>query len=317
MGICRLVNKIFFIIVFILYMSINICPYEVSSDVNLIKRNVIILPFINSNKDAEYDYLKDVIRDAIKTNLLITDQFNITNPLQINKKIIEMGYKEDDMMEPSIAIDISKSFESDVVVIGKYLTIERKIMIQIDALDVFTGETVVSINKADNLGINLLILIDEVSKDLSDKMVLKFPRVDRSYFSEMMNLIEKERKIKENTGNIYGLNSFNISGIGLCITGSALFIAGISILSYDLAGYSDTLRYYKNIYDNTGSGYNDYDNSYNIFVGLFCSGVVSAASGLIMSCISIPLLLYKKKNNKISLNFEINNRIHIIFSYKL
>jgi TolB-like protein len=309
-------KKISYIAVYF-FIIFNIFPSDNSNDKILIKRNVLILPFINSNNNHDYDFLKDTIIDAIKANLMNTNQFNLSNPLELDKKIKELGFIDEKMLEPSNAIEISRNLQSDVVVVGKFLAIDDRIMIQIQAIDVFTGEIVVAINKTDNLGINLLKLIDDISKDLAAKMAEKFTQVDRSYFTEMTKILNKKNEKNTKVNKIkFNLTSINKAGIGICTGGGIILLAGLSILTYDLAGYSNTLRNYKSNYKNTITGFDDYNNSYNVFIGLFCSGITISSIGLLMGIASIPLLIYKKKTAVLSFNLEFNDNIDFIFTYK-
>jgi TolB-like protein len=310
-------KKITFVFSIYLMTIIKVFSYDNTNDNDLIKRNVLILPFLNSNKNQDYDFLKDTIIDALKANLINTNQFNLSNPLQIDMKIKGLGYYDEKILEPSNAVEIAKSLESDVVVVGKFITVDEKIMIQIQAIDVFTGEIVIVINKTDDLGINLLKLIDDVSKDISNKMAEKFPKVDRSYFAEMTKLLDKKNEKKEKIIKTkYNITMTNKIGIGLCTSGGGLFLSGSSILIYDLVGYSSTLRGYKENYEKTKTGFDDYNNSYNIFIGLFCSGIALSSTGLIMTLISIPLIVYQKKEKLLSFNFEYDNCLEFIISYK-
>ena len=288
-------------IVFLIFLLISLNVFSNDAGNVLIKRNVLVIPFVNSNNDQKYDFLKDAISDAIKANLMNTNQFNLSNPLEIDKKISEMGFYKEKILEPANAIAIAKSLKSDVVVVGKFIAIDDKVMIQIQAIDVFTEEIVIVTNQSGSLGINLLKLIDNVSKNLSVKMAEKFPKVDRSYFTEMrkiMNENDKRNKIK------FNLTPVNYAGIGLCAGGITLLLSGISMLIYDFAGYSTVLQGYKDNYTRTKTDFDGYESSYNIFIGLFISSVVLSSVGFIMAIVSIPLIIYKKKNKEFSLSLE-------------
>jgi TolB-like protein len=286
--------------------------YSVDND-NMIKRNVLVVPFVNSSNDQDYNYLKETIIDAVKANLMNTNRFNLSNPVEINNMMRKMKIDNEKILEPSNAIKLAGLVKADIVVIGKYLAIDEKIMIQIQAIDVFTGETGIIMNEQGSLGINLLKLIDMVSKDLSIKMSLKFPEVDRTYFTEMTRIMNEKNRIK------FNFTAQTASGMALCISGSLMLTSGLTLLIYDLTGYSVIKQA---DYDNYKITFAQVDfqrslDSYNVFIGMFVAGVILSSSGLIMAAISIPLLVYKKKIAKVSMNLGFYPEFGLSISYKL
>ena len=302
--------KVCFTLIIVL-INFYIFPNEIVNDNVLIKRNVLVLPFVNSNNNADYIFLNDTIPDAIKANLLNTNKFNLSDSPDIRKNKIDQGIKEINIFESAEAVKIAKALKADVVVTGKFIIIDEKIMINIQAIDVFTDETVILLNQSGNLGINLLSMIDDISKDLSLKMSDKFPLVDRSYFTEMTKLINNKKPIN------FTINTSTSAGIGLSVSGSCLFLGGLTLLTYDLTGYSTILLNYKNNYYNTGNGFEEFNNSYNIFIGLFISGVVLMPLGIIMVIISIPLFVYKNKTKKITLKVEFYQKANLSLNFQL
>jgi hypothetical protein len=87
---------------------------------DLIKRNVLIVPFRNVNQRVADDYLKDMIADAIKANLLKTGQFNLASPLAITDTIAAFAVDPERADEPDNAIKIARAVKADVVVTGRY-----------------------------------------------------------------------------------------------------------------------------------------------------------------------------------------------------
>jgi len=281
----------------------------------LIKRTVLILPFLNNNNIEKYDFLSNTIMDALRANLINTGEFNLSNPVKLNEEIEKIGFSKENMVKLPNALSIAKYLESDIVVTGKYIVIEEKIMIQFEAIDVFTGEYALINSVTGELGINLLKLIDDISKDMANKMALKFPKVERSYFIEMSKIFNKENNKNNNVKINFSVT--NKIGLGLTISGGVFILSGLTLLIYDLTGYSNILKNNINYYENNKISYKEYNNSYYTFIGLFCSGIVVSAIGLIFTATGIPLIIYENKNKQISINFDIQNSIKIYMRFKI
>jgi len=306
-------NVFIFLILTIFLTVISSNEQTIISTEEFVKRTVLILPFINKNKVEKYDYLSDTLMDALKANLMNTGQFNLSNPVQLDINLNKLGITEANILKPSKTIDIARKLSSDVVLSGKYIIIDDKIMIQVQAVDVFTGDIVIIENSTSQLGINLLILIDELSKNLTKKLVEKLPMVKKTYFKEMSQVI-KDRWALNSQINMTTLNK---TGLGLICGGSALFLIGLPFLFYDIVYYSNTLINNKIHYEKTNEGFDEFNNSYKIFVGIFAAGIAVSSLGLIAGITGVPLLIYKDKNKKLTINFNCSDNIKLFISFKL
>lgn len=315
-------NKYLKIIVAAFFIKIIICSHlfcaeksEENKSSDFIKRTILIMPFLNTNNVVEYDYLGDILNDTLKSELLRTNLFNFTVPSQADKKIKESGLTKESLVKIENAKSLALKLQADVFVIGKYVIIEKEIMIIIQAYDIFTGQIAVSTNIKGGLGIDLFRVIEEASKDMADKMAQKLQMVKKSYFTEMSKLIRKEKmaQLKER------FTPTMKAGIGVTSVGGALFLIGIPILIYDLAGYSSILK--ENLYNNprTEEGYTDYVSASYTSIGLFVSSIVLMGLGATGLAVGIPLIVYdyRKTKTNLSLAVEVDSNINIVFCLKL
>ena len=281
-----------------------------------IKRTILLLPFINKNKVEKYDYLRDSLLNALNSELIRTYLFNFTNPVEVELIMDKEKEPADYYDKIENAIDIADKLKADVIVIGQYVIIENEINIQIKSIDVFTGEIVASTNLRGELGVDVFRIIDESSKDITDKMAKKLKAVDKSYFNEMLKVMN-QKKLNNFRKSI---NPVNITGISFLSVGSTLLLTGIPIFIYDLAGYSSIYSNRLTKYNNDEIGYSDLYPYYQIFIGLFISSIILSGTGLIFAIVSIPLIIYKNKKQKVTLNIKYDfnkNDIDLFFKIKI
>ena len=291
-------KKIIFVYSFLFFYAFVFCNENPST---LIKRTVLIFPFINKNNIEKYDYLKDTILNALNSELIRTNQFNFTNPGSVEIVLKNEKISGDYFDKVQLIENVANKLKADVVVLGQYIIIEDEIMIQLKAIDVFTGEIAATANVKGELGVDIFRVIDESVKSISDKMAMKLKAVEKTYFKEMTKLLDQQRiqNLKNSIGPV------NIAGITLISTGTLFFLTGLPIFIYDLAGYSTTYIEMNRKYNNDEISYSVLYSSYQIYLGLFVSGLVVAGTGIILGLSGIPLIIYKnKKNQTISLNLK-------------
>ncbi len=308
--------KIIFIILLLINLSINFIfgQNQTDSKKDLIKRTIAILPFLNKNNVEKYGYLSDTVRNALKTKLLNLDQFQFTNFTDIDTETIKLEFSKKTALEEANAKKIALKLKADVFITGFYIIIEDQIMIQIDAYDIFSNKTAASSNVKGEVGLDIFRLVDEITIDMSDKLSKKLPKVDKNYFDEMIKVIKEKRKFNFR-------EDFTVKkkvGLGLTIGGGTLVLAGVSILIYDLAAYSDIVT--NNLYYNprTDAGYDDYVNSYYTYTALLVTSIVSLSTGSILLGIGIPFLVIKfNKKENISFNIELKDEISMSFRIRI
>ena len=300
-------------IVIALSCVINLFGIETDRSKELIKRTVLILPFSNQNNVDKYEYLSGTLMDALKANLFSLEQFDFINEDLVRDKINKSGLSNKEVIELKNVRDLALQLKADVAVIGKYIIIDDNIMIQINAVDIFTSDTVASTSVNGKVGIDIFRIIDQVTGDITEKMKLKLKKVDKSYFDEMSKLIQKEYRLRK-------MEQFPVTrrvGIGLTAGGSALILVGLPVMIYDLGVYYNVVKYYKEEYEKGNLDDNAYKTSLNIFTGLLVLGITTLSIGVIIDAVGIPLIIYKKKDKKVSLNLGLyGNNVVLFFVYK-
>ncbi len=300
-------------IILFLMILFSVKPiYSDNSKNKLVKRNIMILPFININKVEKYNYLGDMLRDALLAELLKTNNYNFVKYEDIKNKIIQLKLTPENLLDESIVKNLAIKLKSDVVVLSRYIIIDESIMIQNKAIDIFTSEIVAASTINGEMGLDIFRIIDASSKDMADKMIKKLKIVEKSYFDQMNEILKKEENLKNK--KIY--TPILKTGIILTCIGGALLASGLPILIYDLVSYNTTVN--SNFYNGprTKTGYNDYYNSYNIYVGLLSESITSISIGGVLLGIGIPLIIYdKRKNKKVSfnINFDFPSQIYLCF----
>ncbi|MBN2544388.1 MAG: hypothetical protein JXB50_01240 [Spirochaetes bacterium] len=313
-------SKKFFIITLLISLLLtHMMLYPAEKKVEKIKRTIAILPVVNQNNAAEYNYLNYTIRDALKAQLLHTEQFLFSGFSDIDNELTKMNIKDRAMIGEENAKAIALKVKADVVVTGKFVVIADKIMIQMDAYDIFINQSVASSSIRGDVGLDIFRIVDDVSINMADKMSKKLTMVDKTYFDEMLktqeDFIKKKRKLERQMS--FRLSKINTAGLALTVTGGTFLASGIVLLVYDLGFYMDKVKEYHDYGITDSSEYNTYQDAYRTFIALFSIGVTSLVLGVISTAVGIPLLVYKDKKKKVSLNIAYNNGINVAFRFKL
>jgi len=286
--------KKFLLVAFFILINLHVQCIE-KKEKELLKRTVSILPFYNQNSVEKYDYLSDTIRDSLKAKLILTDSFIITSFSLIDDKMKKYKLTAGEAIRDDNTKKIAYAVKSDIAVIGKFIIIEDKIMVNIEAIDIFTGMITATSQINGEIGLDIFRIVNRVTEDITAKMNSKLKMVDSTYFSEMRKKLKEEQLRSFFTG-------IRITGIALTGSGTCLFLTGLPLFIYDIANYSATVRYDKNYGPSTDSGYRTYYDSYWIFVGLLSGSIVLMSTGIILAGIGIPLIVYKSKKEKLSID---------------
>jgi TolB-like protein len=314
--------KKFFVILLILFLSLNI---YCNDDKNLRKRTVLILPFNNSNNVEKYDYLANVLKDTLESELTTKDQFHFKEMTLNDSKIKDLELTKETVLLTENALKIAKRYRADVVVIGNYTVENKMISIRIKAYDVFTGELAASASLNGRIGINVFMITDDIAKDMADRMTQKLPKISKTYFDEMRRLLDEEYKkeMKEKRN----FTTANKVALGLSISGGCIVLAGLPILIIDIAYYYPSIvktledDFLTASEDNKEAQYKKLDSAYSTYQGLLISSVILSSIGFVMCIVSIPLFFvkkeFKKKNETAKLNiYYTGNEINLNLSMK-
>ena len=94
---------------FILFISFLIIS-AVNKEDKIINRTIMIMPIYNLKKSAEFDYLTDVIRDAIRAKLDQKNLFNFIDYNEIDESIKKIKLKDADLINEKKSLSEFKYF---------------------------------------------------------------------------------------------------------------------------------------------------------------------------------------------------------------
>jgi hypothetical protein len=173
-------RKIFLLLIFTLCLVFKFFPEEV----NTISRSILVLPFFNEDKkNKDFNYLSDVLKDSLISKLQTANQFIFIDNIDIKNKAKSMGYNMEELIDESKSIKLALELKADVLVLGKYVVLENKVLMYARAYDLLDYQDVVSSVDGD-AGIDIFNLVDELSKDLARKMSDKYPKMNKNLNSD-------------------------------------------------------------------------------------------------------------------------------------
>ncbi|MBN2547215.1 MAG: hypothetical protein JXB50_15540, partial [Spirochaetes bacterium] len=86
----NIINKFHFFILLVL-VNFSIFCAETQGDKSvreeLIKRTIVILPFLNKNKVEKFGYISETLRDVLKAKIIDTKMFNLVSFSETDEKI--------------------------------------------------------------------------------------------------------------------------------------------------------------------------------------------------------------------------------------
>jgi hypothetical protein len=159
-------------------------------------------------------------------------------------------------------------------------------------------------------------LLGEI-QDLGHEQGASFVLLPRK--QELVEIKEEKKEIKkeipkEQIISQGELKPINKAGIALLPIGTSFTTAGILILVFDIGFLFQEVE--EMINNQSDYSYSEYEELYNLNLALFISGIVVTTVGIATLSASIPLIIIKPKNKKISFNISINNSIEAFFLYK-
>jgi TolB-like protein len=153
----------------------------------LIKRKVLILDFVNKNKEDHVNgYLVETIPDAIIDPLNDTKTFELM-PRDKSREIMKIsGLTTDDLANETTALDIARKSGAQVVVLGSFLVSKNEMVFQARALEVASGRLAVSKSQRGKISGNMFDLIGQLAKDLAKDMKNELPPVPQERIVEQI-----------------------------------------------------------------------------------------------------------------------------------
>ena len=160
---------------------------------DLVKRRIMLLSLSNLSTNTEYNYLSNVIRNALKSEVEKSEIYHFVDFKLVDSEVDQIKNEDDGILKINKLLNTAIKINSDVIIYGNFNLVENNIIIKINVIDILTGETVIKIEKKSVLGIDLLNIVDESAKEISDNMSVKIKKVRESYYYNKIK--EQEKKI--------------------------------------------------------------------------------------------------------------------------
>lgn len=152
----------------------------------VINRTIMIMPVYNLKKSVEFEYLTDVIRDAIRAKLDQKNLFNFIDYNEIDEGIKKMKLKDADLINEKKVTDIALSFGADVIILSKYAIEGENIMIISQAYDMLYQQISVVSSVTGSTGVEIFNNIEKLTDDMSQKMAGKFTKIERVVLEQLI-----------------------------------------------------------------------------------------------------------------------------------
>jgi TolB-like protein len=269
---------------------------EKSGNSDTIKRSILILPFYNVREIRKYDYLSDTIVDTLETDLRNLDRFIVKSPDSTEQLLAEFKVTRSDLLLKKDASRIARKYKCDVYVIGKYVIEEKKIMLFIETVDIFSDEVIASTYTEGKIGVDLFRVITEGVNQVTAKMEEQLQVVSKTYFEEMIRV--QRRKLFQLDPEIWTWR--RKLGTGMTIGGSISTGIFLPVLLIDI------FTIYPLLISNSNNGVpvdsDQFARDYTLFNILLFTSVISMGLGLVALIPGIALIAWKNKHENLTLS---------------
>lgn len=164
---CRLSFELCFVV--IIGSAVN------AKEDKTIPRRVLILDFVNQQKNSNADYLSLSIAEALIDPLNRTGKFEILPRTLAQKILRERNMTLAETFNEDSALEIGIAADADVVVIGNFIAIEPVVQISAKAVDVGEKRLAVSKSRTAKLDSTIFDSINIVAADMTQEMSEKLP----------------------------------------------------------------------------------------------------------------------------------------------
>jgi len=179
------------IVYFIILTTISFNIF--AEETKLSKRTIVILPFVNQNKITDYSYLSNTLIVSLKAKLLNADLFNFVSFSDVDSAIKNYELKENDFNDIVKSTELALNLKSDILIIGKYSVVRDKIIISSTAVDVLGSQSAVYSTVKGKTGVEILDLIDSISRQMTIKISKEFPQIDKHVLEDFFSKREKAK----------------------------------------------------------------------------------------------------------------------------
>ncbi len=158
-----------------LLYALLLCPAGFVSAGQTVARRVLLLNFENSNKNANYDYLRESLADNLKTELIKTRKFTVLDERSLRQL---KGDVPTTNLSVEQAAQLGLDANCEAVVVGRFMASARRIRISAEAIDALSARTV-SAEKADGeITSRIFETIDQLVAAMVAGMQDKLPPLD-------------------------------------------------------------------------------------------------------------------------------------------
>jgi len=248
---------------------------------------IAIIPLFNVDVTHDFDYLEPNIYDHLYKEILNTKLFKILDRESIIKSLDDNGFDYNRLMFDLDQENVRSILDISVNVTGFYKVKDEVITLYLkgfaknkDVVDSINFEIKEDLDKDLN---KFFIDSSKIMTDLLiDKYIKNLPVKD----------ISLNRSSKKDKTINFNYKDANIGAKIILPIGGVCAATGLTLLLYDLIGVAPMISSPK-----TFSNYSEYEKSYNMFLGLYISGLSIMNLGFDLALISIPFFIYKRNLN--------------------
>ncbi|MDH5718814.1 MAG: hypothetical protein OEZ22_14400 [Spirochaetia bacterium] len=204
----------FIILFIILFSTANAQETEKNNDEKLINRRVLILDFVNTQGDKNYEYLESSIPDAFLAPLDKTKSFELLKRNIWQKMIDEGIYVKKDAHKEEKAIEAAKKGGADVVVIGSFIAIGSEMLMISKAIEISSERVMVVRQKKTGIDSSMFDAILQLANEMSKEMKNKLPPLpQRVIFQDRIKYMAVDSKEKDEEESLGLFDDPKVPGI--------------------------------------------------------------------------------------------------------
>ncbi|MDH5720601.1 MAG: hypothetical protein OEZ13_08260 [Spirochaetia bacterium] len=254
---------------------------EVKDPEKLVNRRVLILDFVNTQKEDKYNYLAVSIPDAFLDPLQNTGTFELMNRNLWQKQVKEKKYDIEEAYDEDVAVEFGQKARADVVVIGSFSVVGGKMQMVSKAVEVSSERVMVSKTERTDIDSNMFEAIEHLANKMSQEMKNKLPPLPQK-------VIEKIRIVGSGPvtyggmlwrtalipgwGHLYAYQKRGYAYLGLWAAVGGAFIWSHFDYTKKLEAYESTLSSSEDDYINNYNAAND-ANKMRAYISYACIGV--------------------------------------------
>jgi TolB-like protein len=148
-----------------------------------LKRRVLVLPFDNTRKNKNYNWMSDSIAQNLKDDLLKSERFEVLDVTLLRKIDPNMKFQNLDAKNASA---VAARLNCEVAVVGRFsVRKEGKkeiVTFEADGVDALETQTVVVKNTEAPINAEIFDTVDKLAQSISDELATKLRPLDAASF---------------------------------------------------------------------------------------------------------------------------------------